>query len=353
MSAPTGIAVSNELSSIFSDALDSNSVRFLKVSIRNESLVPDGALPPSGTLEEDLDRVNNILEDDVPAYILVKLDGPPNDWLAVNYVPDSAKVRDKMLYAATRNTLTKSLGSAHFTDSMFATSKGELSADSYAKHKQHLAAPAPMSAREKEMEAVKAAEREAGGSSYDGSRARKNHIGTRVGLNWSEEVEKAFKELCVGDGSTVMTISIDPLSEALVLSSITSCDANRLGSALAASEPSYAFFAWPQSITSPPRREIIFIYSCPSSSPIKLRMLYSSGARSVFQWAKDILSSSDFPSVLASRKIETSDPNELNEAFLTAELRLTDLPSTMNSGLAAEEVQRKPFARPKGPGRRR
>lgn len=191
----------------------------------SESLVPDGALPPSGTLEEDLDRVNNILEDDVPAYILVKLDGPPNDWLAVNYVPDSAKVRDKvcnhryirvsvleivhytqMLYAATRNTLTKSLGSAHFTDTMFATSKGELSADSYAKHKQHLAAPAPMSAREKEMEAVKAAEREAGGSSYDGSRARKNHIGTRVGLNWSEEVEKAFKELCVGDGSTVMTI---------------------------------------------------------------------------------------------------------------------------------------------------
>lgn len=82
-------------------------------------------------------------------------------------------------------------------------------------------------------------------------------------------------------------------------------------------------------------------------------MLYSSGARSVFQWAKDILSSSDFPSVLASGKIETSDPNELNEAFLTAELRLTDLPSTMNSGLAAEEVQRKPFARPKGPGRRR
>ena len=61
-----------------------------------ESLVPDGAYPPSGTFEEDLDKLVDILEYNVPAYVLVRLDDPPSQWLAVHYVPDSAKVRDKV-----------------------------------------------------------------------------------------------------------------------------------------------------------------------------------------------------------------------------------------------------------------
>ena len=61
-----------------------------------ESLVPDGSHPPSGTLEQDLDKLGDILEENVPAYILVRLDDPPTEWLAVYYVPDSAKVRDKV-----------------------------------------------------------------------------------------------------------------------------------------------------------------------------------------------------------------------------------------------------------------
>ena len=32
----------------------------------------------------------------MPAYILVRLDDPPTEWLAIYYVPDSAKVRDKV-----------------------------------------------------------------------------------------------------------------------------------------------------------------------------------------------------------------------------------------------------------------
>lgn len=61
-----------------------------------ESLVPDGITPPEGTFEEDLDKLQSILEDEVPAYILARLDEPPSEWLAIYYVPDSAKVRDKV-----------------------------------------------------------------------------------------------------------------------------------------------------------------------------------------------------------------------------------------------------------------
>lgn len=52
--------------------------------------------PVSGSLVHDLNRLQDILEDNVPSYVLVRLDEPPTEWLAVYYVPDSAKVRDKV-----------------------------------------------------------------------------------------------------------------------------------------------------------------------------------------------------------------------------------------------------------------
>ncbi|CDO72895.1 hypothetical protein BN946_scf185002.g80 [Trametes cinnabarina] len=353
MSAPTGIEVSPELSSAFSEAVESRNIRFLKISIQNESLVPSHTVAPSGTLEEDLDRLTDILDDDVPAYVLVRLDNPQSEWLAVYYVPDTAKVRDKMLYAATRNTLTKSLGSAHFTDNIFATSKADLGSEAYAKHRRHIVAPPPMSAREKEMEAVKAAEREAGGRSYEGSRARQNHVRQGVGLKWSNEAQDAIKDLGAAEDSRLVVLSIDPATETLLLSSTQEIDVSGLGNAIPATDPSYAFFAWPHSLTSPPRREIVPIYSCPSASPVRHRMLYSSAVLSVVNDVKELLSSSGSTSTLASRKVETSDPLELDEKYLISELGLGSAGAPAQ-GVQAEASDIKPkFARPKGPGRKR
>lgn len=63
-----------------------------------EALIPDLTIPISGTLLEDLEKLQStdVLKDDVPAYILTKLDDPPAEWLAIFYVPDTAKVRDKV-----------------------------------------------------------------------------------------------------------------------------------------------------------------------------------------------------------------------------------------------------------------
>jgi twinfilin-like protein len=51
-------------------------------------------------------------------------------------------------------------------------------------------------------------------------------------------------------------------------------------------------------------------------------MLYSSGAIGVYKIAKSLLSATASSSVLASKKIETSDPKEIDEAFVKAELGL-------------------------------
>ncbi|KAA1471077.1 actin depolymerizing protein [Dentipellis sp. KUC8613] len=342
MSATSGIGLSEELVSDFSRAVTSRDVRFLKISIRNETLVSDGTFPSQASLESDLAKLNTLLEDNIPAYVLVRLDDPPTEWLSVHYVPDTAKVRDKMLYASTRNTLTKGLGSTHFTDTIFATSKDDVTPAAYAAHKRHVAAPAPMSAREKEMADVLAAEKQAGGGAYGSSRARQNHIGTGVGLKWSPDVEDAVKELATADNRLV-TITIDPSSETAVLKGTEDSTADELGDKLPPSDPTFAFFAW-----SPAgrQRQIVFIYSCPSSSPIKHRMLYSSGSSSVYQAAKALLP----PNLLAGRKIETSDPKELNDSLLQAELAHSNNTSPTPTPGVTEET--KSFARPRGPARR-
>ena len=41
--------------------------------------------------------LQSLLDDSIPAYVLVRLDDPPSAWLAVHYVPDSASIRDKVL----------------------------------------------------------------------------------------------------------------------------------------------------------------------------------------------------------------------------------------------------------------
>lgn len=99
----------------------------------------------------------------------------------------------------------------------------------------------------------------------------------------------------------------------------------------------------------------VFIYSCPSSSPIKHRMLYSSGSGSTLRWIKELLASTAPTAQLASRKIETSEPRELTEEYIVEELRLNaPQEAEGNEGATSRPNDApKPFAKPRGPPRRR
>ena len=68
---------------------------------------------------------------------------------------------------------------------------------------------------------------------------------------------------------------------------------------------------------------------------------------------KGFLESAGTTSTLSSRKVETSDPSELDEKHLVTELGLTgsDAPTAAASG-PADSGDKKPFARPRGPARK-
>ena len=114
-----------------------------------------------------------------------------------------------MLYASTRNSLTKSLGSAHFVDSIFATSRADVTPSAYAAHRTHVTAPKPLSHREQEMADILAAERQTHGSTslYEGGmQGRKTHVGGTVGFAWDPAVEGALKELVDADADRLIVL---------------------------------------------------------------------------------------------------------------------------------------------------
>jgi twinfilin-like protein len=106
---------------------------------------------------------------------------------------------------------------------------------------------------EQELSDLRAAERDAG-DGYDGSRSKRNHLGTHVGMNWSTEVEDAVKSLGAGDQSHLVVIvsffcgrtssmrlnieqGIDTPSETLCLISATDTSVEKLGSTIPSSVP--------------------------------------------------------------------------------------------------------------------
>ncbi|KAF7311522.1 Protein tyrosine kinase [Mycena kentingensis (nom. inval.)] len=355
--ATSGIDVTDELRDIFGTAVESQQTRFIKVSIVKEALVYDKSVPRNGSLQEDLSLLQDseeILQESTPAYLLTKLDDN-SDWLVIFYVPDTAKVREKMLYASSRATLLKSLGSAYFTDSIFATSKTDITPEAYAAHRRHVTAPQPLSTAEQEMADVRAAERQAGAlGAYQGSRARTTHLGHNIGMGWTEDAENAVKGLSEGDDSVLVVLTIDLSTETVVLHSTTPLEADQIGATLPGDSACYAFFAWKH---TPSNRQIVFIYSCPSGNPVKERMVYATNLHAIFLAGKTHLEGS--PSALNARKLETSTPSDINEAFLRSELELSDGSGTPGSGSGAAtpsaglpQDEKKPFARPRGPKRR-
>lgn len=81
-------------------------------------------------------------------------------------------------------------------------------------------------------------------------------------------------------------------------------------------------------------------------------MVYSSGALFIFRKVKEFLGEeSNF--VLAPRKLETSDPTELNERYLKHELSFGEGAGNGSDNNGGEGIPKPAFARPKGPARRR
>ncbi|OKL58193.1 hypothetical protein UA08_06647 [Talaromyces atroroseus] len=319
----SGISVSSELHDAFQAFTSDTSQFALPITINSESLKPRAAIPFSGSFYSSLPRLQSVLEPKTPLFLVLR-HSPSIGLVALTYIPSNAGVRAKTLFASTRATLTRELGSEKFVTTIFATEEEEVFGEdawkerdlegngtSNASYKREDL----MDEKERELEAVRRAEEEArhGTAGRDvgtgGSLARASGIATGGGIGVNMPVDEDAKTALrsIQDGGLVQ-LSIAVKSETITLAAAESnISANAVASKISDSAPRYTFYHYPGSDV------VIFIYTCPTGSSIKEKMLYASTRRGAIQLA-------EAEGVRVSKKIEGSSPDEITEARLNEEV---------------------------------
>lgn len=153
----SGIKASADLKSAF-NTFQSSSDLALFVTISSESLTPSTSVSaPSSSFPSSLSALQPHLTPTQAAYIVLRT---PSGLLCTTYVPDSAPVRQKMLFASTRLTLVRELGTEHFPNSagLFVTDAKELTEDGWRKHEAHERLEQPLTEEERASKELKEAE---------------------------------------------------------------------------------------------------------------------------------------------------------------------------------------------------
>lgn len=110
--------IQQEVFDSFLAAQNDGNIRYFKISIENETMILASTVNKDHTADIDFDRilVPNLNESEAALYIYSLKDHflSADGWLLVVFVPDSCKVRDKMLYSSSKDYLKKKLGLQFF-----------------------------------------------------------------------------------------------------------------------------------------------------------------------------------------------------------------------------------------------
>ncbi|KAK4502438.1 hypothetical protein PRZ48_005863 [Zasmidium cellare] len=336
----SGISASKELQDAFNAFVSNSTERALLAGIDNEKLIPKTTIPLQGpSFKDDLNQLQDHLTPNAASYILLKVEpGAADGYVAVTYVPNAAPVRQKMLFASTRLTLVRELGIERFRETLFATEKSELTASGWDKHEAHTSVSAPLTEEEEGLQGVKEAEAQ----ESRGTGARRGHVSGKIDVPTGPGVLEALSSLKEeGCRGTLVQLKYQLPDETLTLdSSADSIQPEQVGGLISTTEPRFSFYSHPQtSAEGGAGPTILFIYTCPTGSKIKERMIYSTSK----SWTR-IVAERD-AGITISKSLEATEPNEI-----TAE--------TLGGGSQSaeqSEAEKKPstgFARPKRPGRR-
>lgn len=117
------------------------------------------------------------------------------------------------------------------------------------------------------------------------------------------------------------------------LASTSTTEISQLSSVISTTEPRYTFFRYDHDYKGDAQSPVLFVYTCPSGSKIKERMLYAASSRSAVGLAQTEAG------ITVAKKIEAGSPDEISQESIDADLH-------------PEVAVKKGFERPKRPGRR-
>lgn len=262
----------------------------------------------------------------------------------MTFVPNAAPVRQKMLFASTRLTLVRELGLERFREQLFCTERDELTKEGWARHEAHVNLAAPLTEEESGLQGV----REAEAAESTGTSNRRGHVSGRVDIKTGEGVVEALsllkEEGCRG---TLVQLKFALPEEILMLDSSTdNITPENVGATIRADEPRYSFYSSPSSGSA--EADIFYIYTCPTASKVKERMIYSTGKA----WTRVVAERDAGLSI--AKSLEATEPSELTaDQFESPSHSATQSgTATPQEGMSKDGVGRGGFARPKRPGRR-
>ncbi|GME78603.1 unnamed protein product [Ambrosiozyma monospora] len=378
MSSQSGITATTELIEKFKEYITSNS-RALFISIENEQLVPKQLIKGSSnstTTTDDIPEIASHLTDTKVTYLIIKKDEPPQSnkkqtknaanagYFFISYVPDPAPVREKMLYASSKNALLRELGLEYFTTVLFINDKDELSTQGWAKILDSESATQPLTESEKELAKLKDLELvEQSHSSYlgGGSSKRRGLVSVASGAATSsgsgssgsgllqfkidDEKLQALISSRRLNGNELITIEINPSTESFYLSQTQSFTTpKQIPSLIPTTNPNFNVFTLDNGLG---KETNFFIYSCPSGSKVRDRMQYAANKQGLISIFKDQAG------LQFEKVIEVGDSDEIELSLFeesgsagAGEKKTT---TTTTTGSSAGNLK---FSKPKGPRRR-
>jgi twinfilin-like protein len=126
---------------------------------------------------------------------------------------------------------------------------------------------------------------------------------------------------------------INIATETMELASSSQTAIESLSSTISPTEPCYSFYRYAHTYNGTSLSPILFIYTCPSGSKIKERMLYAASSRSAQQLAEAEAG------LTIEKKIEASSPEDVTQ-------------ESIDEDLHPKVEVKKAFERPRRPGRK-
>ncbi|XP_033940502.1 twinfilin-1-like [Pseudochaenichthys georgianus] len=330
MSHQTGIQAGNDVKDIFAKARNGDQYRVIKVVIEAEQLTMGTTGKASKKWDQEYDSlVVPLLEDDVPCYVLYRLDSTNNqgyEWIFLAWSPDNSTVRHKMLYAATRATLKKEFGGGHIKDEIFGNTKDEMNLSGYRKYLTVQAAPLPLTAAEEELRKIKL-----------------NEVQTDIGVDTKQQTLQGVAFPIHQDAIAALErfrdkrvnyvqLEVDAEKELIRLSNTEPTELKDLPLRIPKESARYHFFLYKHSHEGDYLESTVFIYSMPGyNCSIRERMLYSSCKNPLVDMVEHSLQ------IEIEKKLEIDNGDELTGDFLYEEVH------------PKQHAHKQAFAKPKGP----
>jgi hypothetical protein len=319
MSTQSGITSSPELLEAFKKFVEDKG-SILIAEIVKETIELADIIPGGSSLQGDFETLRNQLDDSNPKYIVVKHDDSNGIFTFISYVPDYAAVKDKMLYASSKNSLIRQFGSDMFPHILFLNSLEEVSYDGWKYSVSDGTQKEILSTQEKELQKIKDMELDTMIQSTQKKKlvVASNSLNFKLHSNADVDIE----------AGRLYSFNIDLNTEEVFLSNtVPLSSANELISLIALDYPQYNIIKL--------NGKTFFIFSCPSGSKVKERMVYASNKNSVINHFKQTCG--------IDKSIEVGDATELELSGFSGDV-----------DRAADDVKSNlKFNRPSRPGRRR